>query len=1004
MSYLNLKRRFSFLFLFVFLLSNSIGLLASDIEIKDAATNNVVFDAMTNTFKPTGAGAILNYGEFLTQLNAGDVTIITDGIGNILFNESGSGDPADEIATFGFSLTTERTLTLEAEGDIDISGVGILPDTATNTSFLNIVIKSTANGDFDLGGRGINSSGGDLSVTGVNEIKIEAFLDLDEGDLDLMGNSLIAQAGVIIVGNATLEITESADFAGFEVRYSKDLDIKADEFLFTSGTIRDIDADTAANNKVTIEADSIDFSNFRFLNSEIVDIIGRTLTAVQSSFIEHYGSVNINLTESLSWTQGQIDLLTLKETADITMAAPTICLTEYQIDNRNPGHETSVNFSGDNGYFLLGNIQLDTAANQVVIGYDFTSDLHFNQWRVWCEGPGDQINVKAGGILNLSGQDFEDKFDCGGGGSFEGSILYIKAQSILAWDYRFESSMGQADVSIKADEQIDLVKSTVEVADDTDFGSTIEFILEAPILNILNTLIALSGDYPTHFEINASDSLNLFEQPLDCDELILDSLGNTIKAEADELDMAIIAGNFTATNLDVQHNSEVSGDLDIQVNNHFKIADCTIQKRGNGSGDFNLEVGDSLIIFQASLLHNSEEGDFNICTGSITNPTTFTNPPVSSGSLGGSIESNVAAGNMSLKVSDKIKLTNGSISLKTVDPSNTLEISALAILLEQSCIFTNGTDELLKVQAGYLDLFKADINTQDGTADLQISGDSLLIKEARFQTNAGDISLNFLNNISFIDAHAKSNGGDLSFTSQAGSIAVVNGDDLSTSPLGFDGLFSGSDVIDGGAITLQACTAININADLNTGTGSGGAFSEDGMPITTIAARRLLGAGDINLSITCTNLEASITDPCNCENDLNLFDTDNNITFYHEIVEVSGNLGDTWTLATLNAGAVYDNTGTEIMDLSLLSATLAPGDTTYVFEFWHAPTIGYDAVFEATAGPSNGLRLPIANSCSADCQRIAENLPAARGWQLWLLGLLLIGVVTLSILRFKKLG
>lgn len=494
-----------------------------------------------------------------------------------------------------------------------------------------------------------------------------------------------------------------------------------------------------------------------------------------------------------------------------------------------------------------------------------------------------------------------------------------------------------------------------------------------------------------------------------------------------------------------------NGDLWMDVGGKLKIVQSEVAQK-QGTGNLNVSVQDSLLIYQGSVMQSANgdgivdvEGDIYLTYAKISHqgnnsysPNGQPNEPyvdafagnlyvsanalvlprnynygddafqysgysINNSSSNAQIASNVTEGDLMVMIEDSIYLENGAIEHRIASGgSGSTTVRAGKLSMKQSAIFENGGQESLKVQIDDIDMEFAGIEAKEGSSKLIVAGQTLDSEYGCIASSGGDVNVNFDKDINLVHTYLGSMGGDMSINSAQGAVNAMNGDHPDNNPEDTDGIFTGNSGVNGGNLSISACTGINIASDLHTGEGSGGGFTEMGANISSIAGRRTLGQGNISLSIneTCLMHMAIIEDPCYCQDPFNIFGPEG-VLYFHEKVIITGLPGDTWELTTVADGAVLNEDGEEITDLSSLVPQQISdnGSVQYVFEFFHAPNVGYSVVFEATDGPSFGQYLPIQNLCTDTCPNFVQDLPALPRWSLFLLVFIVIGIGSFMLMR-----
>ncbi len=129
---------------------------------------------------------------------------------------------------------------------------------------------------------------------------------------------------------------------------------------------------------------------------------------------------------------------------------------------------------------------------------------------------------------------------------------------------------------------------------------------------------------------------------------------------------------------------------------------------------------------------------------------------------------------------------------------------------------------------------------------------------------------------------------------------------------------------------------------------------------------------------------SDIDDPCACSNANNIDnEPDGFIELFYETVTITSEPGETW---------MFDLGTTGVLDAGGVDATptISEGPAgTYTVSFYHEPVIGYTANFSNGIGGS----LSEDNSCDANCNLTAADVPTMGQW-----GLITLALLTLSFL------
>ena len=163
--------------------------MAHNVTVGDFGGTSTNGAFVAGTWTPT-ADSNLDKADFQAALNTGDVTIITNGAGNIEFqNDSGP---------FTFP-TPPRTLLLQAEGNVSVER---LSTSNVTDGPLNLVINASSAVSVATTGDGVNINGGDFNSTGTDFSCNQACVDTIGGDvlLNHSGSVSIEDGGVATDG------------------------------------------------------------------------------------------------------------------------------------------------------------------------------------------------------------------------------------------------------------------------------------------------------------------------------------------------------------------------------------------------------------------------------------------------------------------------------------------------------------------------------------------------------------------------------------------------------------------------------------------------------------------------------------------------------------------------------------------------------------------------------------------------------------------------------------
>jgi len=153
-----------------------------NVTISASADNNVGFGS--NIYTPSSSGAIINVSTLESNLQSGNVQVVTTGAGA----ESG-----DISVSVGIDLdgTNGNTLHLLADGSIQING-DIL-DSNTGTADLTNIILETKTGSI-TGGNTVKTGGGDLSLVTNGNVTLGTGGTVNLANYDAEGGSLTVES------------------------------------------------------------------------------------------------------------------------------------------------------------------------------------------------------------------------------------------------------------------------------------------------------------------------------------------------------------------------------------------------------------------------------------------------------------------------------------------------------------------------------------------------------------------------------------------------------------------------------------------------------------------------------------------------------------------------------------------------------------------------------------------------------------------------------------------
>ena len=164
----------------------------------NGTNTNMSFNTSTRTWAPaTSSDAQLDVASLITRLNEGNVTISTNGTGNITFVEG----------AFNYTATAARTLTLSATGNIVLSQI------ATTGSPVNYIMNASSNVSISVAG--LQTNGGSVTSSGFNFNVNGNPIVTKSGNITLTHTgSVTVYAGGIQTGGGVFSSTSDAILVG----------------------------------------------------------------------------------------------------------------------------------------------------------------------------------------------------------------------------------------------------------------------------------------------------------------------------------------------------------------------------------------------------------------------------------------------------------------------------------------------------------------------------------------------------------------------------------------------------------------------------------------------------------------------------------------------------------------------------------------------------------------------------------------------------------------------
>lgn len=270
-----------------------------NVTISSAADSNTGF--VTDTYTPSGTPSVINVGTLITNLQSGNVTVVTTGAGG----ESGNITVANAINLDG---THGNILQFNADGNIFVNAN--IKDQATGSADFTS-LGFTAGGNINIAdGIEVNSGGGTISMAAGGTISLTNLLS--EGGSMFLTAVAIADAGDtgtgydINSGGGEVNFNVSSHIGG--TSYATALEVADSKLTFISGTANQniyLDAGLSTSD-ITIGnidyngGNGLDF-NIRAINGASIIFDGtvddsNTGTADSATFNIQTSSVNGDLT------------------------------------------------------------------------------------------------------------------------------------------------------------------------------------------------------------------------------------------------------------------------------------------------------------------------------------------------------------------------------------------------------------------------------------------------------------------------------------------------------------------------------------------------------------------------------------------------------------------------------------------------------------------------------------------------------------------------------------
>jgi filamentous hemagglutinin family protein len=305
-------------------------------------TNNNTFSG--NTFTPNSSGSTINLTSLITNLQAGDVTVVTTGAGA----ESGDISLSVNIDLDG---TNGNTLSLIADGSIILNG-SISDNNPATADATNIVLQAL-NGTINPGANTVESGGGSIELKTNGNVTIGTGGNIDLTKFDSEGGSLTVESTA-----GTLSLLSDFDLDGYN---GNTINFKASSDINLDFDVRDL---------TTASADSVGLG-FISTSGDVLLAGGKV---VQSSG----GAISIEAASSITvGTGGYVDLANFDSeggslTIESTGGALTL-LNDLDLDGRSGSiltlqADTDLNLNFNIADSVTGSV--DSVALSLIAGND----------------------------------------------------------------------------------------------------------------------------------------------------------------------------------------------------------------------------------------------------------------------------------------------------------------------------------------------------------------------------------------------------------------------------------------------------------------------------------------------------------------------------------------------------------------------------------------------------------------------------------------------------------
>ncbi|MEO0340151.1 MAG: hypothetical protein AAF242_13170, partial [Bacteroidota bacterium] len=465
---------------FLFTYSFTFG---ADVIIKDNGGTDVGGSFSGGVWTPSAGTSTIDYGNLLTLLNTTDVTINTGGAGKISIEEMGN-DPL----LYGFSNTNPRTLTLNAQGDVDIIGFGIAPMSTITSSSLNVNINITGNGNLLVTDQGILTNGGDIIITGANTgtfrnrevpgVFKQTFVNTSGGDFSFQGrrvflgtdenyntNTIKDQQGIdILVDDFTVQASDTTVLETFMLQTSGEVKINSSYLYSFRGTYYGISTD--AQDSLVLDLDKMEGTQFE-----------------------------------IDWNH------------DIVFNVDTSDIFNFFIQNTAEVNQTDFTLNGEYLKWLQAEIQIDKSTDSAHISMNTSGNLILNRVRLALDTSNGQIDLIAGDTI-FAGAILDENNQCGFFGSQfiilnENGKINLSGKVIESAYSEVAIRHGNGKISLNGTERVAYLYASIEIERDTLNSTNKDSIaVNTKVFEFFGAEMSIvRNNLPGDITINAIDSV-----------------------------------------------------------------------------------------------------------------------------------------------------------------------------------------------------------------------------------------------------------------------------------------------------------------------------------------------------------------------------------------------------------------------------------------------------------------------------------------------------------------